>query len=400
MPDPETTVTTPPSPARENLNLAYAAAGVDYSPLDHFKRMAQEFARTTDDIYHLFGFSAIPESRGESALVFNMGMGFGAIVQEGLGTKSLVAEQMATLFPENDISPPPEEINMKEPQTYTEAVAWDSAAMIINDLITVGARPVVLCPHWVAGSTDWFANTNRSSGLYHGWLKAASAAQAIYGPGETAVLPGVVLPNAVELSGSGFGLVIPPERLTLGDQISASDRIVVIESSGIHANGVSLARKIAKDYLKDGYTTVLPGGNLFGDALLKPTHIYAKLQRAIFERGVDIHYMSHITGHGWRKLMRAKNDVTHMIHTLPPVQEEFLLMQRAATLKDEDMYATFNMGAGFAFWVPEHHVVDVQEAAESLGLKSWDAGVVEEGPKQVIIKPKGIIFSQDSLQIR
>lgn len=386
-------------PESPDLNLAYAAAGVDYSPLDHFKRMAQEMAYTTDDVYKLFGYSAISKSRGESALVFNMGIGFGAIVQEGLGTKSLVAEQMAILFPEKDISPPPEEINMKAPQTYTEGVAWDSAAMIINDLITVGARPVVLCPHWVAGSTDWFADTNRSSGLYHGWLKAASAAQAIYGPGETAVLPGVVLPNAVELSGSGFGLVIPPERLTLGDQISARDRIVLIESNGIHANGVSLARKIAKS-LNDGYQTLMPGGSLLGDALLRPTHIYAKLQHSIFERGVDIHYMSHITGHGWRKLMRAKNDVTHTIHTLPPVPEEFLFMQRAANLNDEDMYATFNMGAGFAFWVPGPYVVDVQEAAGSLGLKSWDAGVVEEGPKQVIIKPKGIIFSQDSLQIR
>lgn len=381
-------------------NTAYADAGIDYSPLDHFKRMAQEVAGTTEGVFELFGFSGVPESRGESAYVFNMGFGFGALVQEGLGTKSLVAEAMSRMFPDNARTPVIDQTDWARPQSYFEAISWDTASMIINDLITVGAAPVVLCPHWTSGSSDWFSDQDKSSGLYRGWLKACSAANAVYGPGETAVLPGVIMPESIELSGSGFGIITPPERLTLGDNISVGDKIVLVESSGIHANGVSLARKIATENLKRGYETKLSDGRLFGDVLLTPTHIYAKFHREMSNRGVDVHYAVHITGHGWRKLMRANMYVTHRMHTLPNPQEEFQLMQRARELDDSDMYATFNMGAGFAVWVRPNQVTDVQEVAGKMGLQSWDAGVVEEGPKQVVIKPKGIIFSQESLQIR
>lgn len=272
--------------------------------------------------------------------------------------------------------------------------------MIVNDLITVGASPVVVSPHWATGSSEWFDNQRRYKELIQGWVQACNEAGAVWGAGETSTLKGIIYPITIELSGAGFGIISPKERLTLGEKLTVGDQIILIESSGIHANGLSLAREIAAYNLPDGYRTKLPSDRTFGETLLTPTHIYARLQEALFKSGVDIHYMVNITGHGWRKLMRANKDFTYRIHVIPEPQEEFLLIQEAKSLSDKEAYATFNMGAGFAFFVPETEAAKVQEQAEILGFKSWNAGVVEEGPKQVIIEPKDIVFIREDLQVR
>jgi len=366
----------------ENL---YKAAGVDYGPLDELKRQAQAAALSTAWNLNPHGFLEITGSRGESAYVIDVGPFLLATVQEGLGTKNLVVEALKNVDENGAL--------------YYKAAAWDTVAMIVNDLITVGAVPVVINAHWAIGSSKWL-ESDGGIHLIEGWKAACNESGATWGGGETPILKGIIEPGTIELSGSGFGIIHPKERLTLGDKLQAGDHIILIESSGIHANGLTLARKIAEENLSDGYQTKLPDGRTFGQALLTPTHIYAKLQQALFAKDVDIHYMANITGHGWRKLMRADKDFIYRMHTTPNSQDEFKLMQKAGRISDEDMYSTFNMGAGFAFFVPKDNVERVQKIALELSLQAYDAGVVEKGQRQVIIEPLKIVYPGETLQIR
>jgi phosphoribosylformylglycinamidine cyclo-ligase len=373
--------------------LNYAKAGVNYTPVDHLKRLASEYAQSTEQVVSRFGFSVIPESRGESAFLINMGSFIGAVVAEGLGTKNIVADKKKG-------KPSTEETDSNKPQSYYEVAAWDTVACIANDLITVGAQPVVICPHWAAGSSDWFEDQDRNRELYLGWLKACSFIGAVYGPGETAILPGIINPETIELSGFCFGAIMPPNRETLGQSLAPGDHVVLIESSGIHANGLTLARRIADEFLPKGYEEMLPSGRSYGEALLTPSHLYAPFQRSLFAEGVDVHYMVNITGHGWRKIMRARPPFTYFMHTVPTPQEEFSFMQQKVNISDYEMWSTFNMGTGYGVIVPENHARGVIEIAQKHQFQAWDAGVLEKGPKQVIIEPKKVVFKEESLQIR
>lgn len=161
-----------------------------------------------------------------------------------------------------------------------------------------------------------------------------------------------------------------------------------------------MARSIAGQ-LPDGYDTVLPDGSLYGEALLTHTHIYAQLVDNLFDVGIDIHYMVNITGHGWRKLMRANREFTYVIDRIPKPQPIFDFIQQQSGNDDEEMYGNFNMGAGFAIFLPE---IDVEKAIEisraNYDMDAIRAGVVVEGPKRVIIQSKNLTFSEETLEVR
>jgi phosphoribosylformylglycinamidine cyclo-ligase len=122
--------------------------------------------------------------------------------------------------------------------------------------------------------------------------------------------------------------------------------------------------------------------------------------RALQEASIDIHYMVNITGHGWRKLMRATQPFKYVIETLPEVPAELSLIQKQANISDREMYGNFNMGAGFAIYVAESEAEKVVQLAELDGFKAIIAGRVEDGPKQVIIEPLDITFQGDTLEVR
>ena len=379
--------------------ITYASSGVNYDPMDYLKRMASELAKTTDEVAKYFGFEVIPESRGETAFLLRTKTFISALVPEGLGTKNLIMIDTPEVYPDGYAERVSDRIDWTKPEVPLEAYSWDTVGCIVNDLAAVGAQPVVLCPHWAAGDSDWFTK-ERTTALYLGWLKACSKVGAVYGPGETSTLVGIVYPNTIELSGAGFGVIMPPQHEILGANISPGDHIILIESNGIHANGVTLARRIAREFLPNGYGTLLPSGRSFGEALSSPTHLYAPLQSALLTAGADIKYMINFTGHGWSKIMRAQKPFTYRVHTVPTPQEEFILMQQRAGISDFRMYETFNMGAGYGIVVPADHARGIVEVSNRYGLQAWDAGVVEKGPKQVIIEPLDIVFQENSLQIR
>lgn len=368
----------------EDQPITYASTGVNYDALDPLKKLAQLRARATSRNLERFGMREVEASRGESAYVWEEEDGYRAFVIEGLGTKNRVADETRKF----------------SGRTHYDDIAQDTIAMIVNDLIVVGADPQVVNAYFAVGSSDWFLDEERAQDLVEGWAKATSMAGAVWGGGETPTLKGIIEPDTIDLSGSAIGIVKPKERLTLGDKLTPGDAIFLVESSGIHANGLTLARTIASK-LPEGYATPLSDGKNYGESLLVPTHIYAELTRDLFEAGIDIHYMVNITGHGWRKLMRANRDLSYVIEQVPQAQPVFGFIQEHSGNDDEEMYSNFNMGVGFAIFMPDKDVESAQRIAiEKYGWRSGRAGYIEKGPKQVIIKPKSLIYSADTLDLR
>lgn len=361
----------------------YASTGVNYDAMDPVKRLAQQAAAETAVNLARFGASEVPGIRGESAYVIEEEDRYVAHVVEGLGTKNLVAD----------------EIRKFTGKTHYDAIAQDTVAMIVNDLITVGADPQVVSAYWAIGDSSWFLDEERNADLVRGWKTAVDMAGAVWGGGETPTLKGIINPNTIDLGGSATGIVQPKERLTAEEKIKDGDAIMLIESSGIHANGLTLAREIASQ-LPQGYQTLLSDGRTYGESLLVPTHIYVKLVRDLFDAGVDIHYMVNITGHGWRKLMRPKRALTYFIGAIPQPQPVFNFIKEHSGNDNKEIYGNFNMGAGFALYVPDNKADLVEKVSKGNGLKSMLAGYVQEGEKQVVIESLGITFKGETLGVR
>jgi len=362
--------------------FTYKQSGVDYGVLDLLKRLAQKESKNTAKNLPK-GITELSKSRGESAYVMDIGDRYLAIVEEGLGTKNLIADEMFKITK----------------KSYYDQIAQDTIGTMVNDLITVGARPLSVAAYWAVGNSDWFKNKQRMNDLVKGWARACDMAGVVWGGGETPTLSGIVNENAIDLAGCCYGIIDPKDRLTLGEKLVAGDRIVVFESSGIHANGLSLARKIGEK-LKYGFKTKMSDGRMYGEAILDGSILYPKLIQELFETGVDIHYMVHITGHGWRKLMRLNTEFTYQITYLPPVPPVLSFLVEQAGLNDEEAYSTFNMGGGYAVFIPKDYVQKTIRIAKKHKIKAYDIGTVEDGKKQVIIRPLNITYKSESLHIR
>ena len=361
---------------------AYGAAGVDYHALDAGKRRALSAALATSGLLSARGGAAIDESRGEPAFVFELAGQALAFVVEGLGTKSVIARQA-------------------EDQLGAEAfasVAYDTVAAIVNDLCCVGALPLVVNAYFATGSSDWYEHEERHSALLAGWQRGCVDAGATWGGGESPSLPGMVAGPEIELAGSAIGAVPAGRQPILGGALGAGDEIVLVASSGLHANGASLARVIAKD-LPDGYRTPLPSGRTLGAALLDPSLIYVPLVQALMSSDLDIHYLSHITGHGLLKLMRPRRDLGYRITRLPEVPEVLAFLVKAAGMSSSEAYSTFNMGSGFAVYCAPGDGPGVVALAAELDLAAHVAGRVEPGPRRVVLEEVDVVFEDSDMDL-
>jgi len=365
------------------MPLNYKQAGVDYAKIDPLKILAQQAAAATAGNLARHGLVEVAASRGESAYVVDCGDFYLASITECLGTKALVADAMRALTG----------------KTYYDQIAQDTLAMAINDIITVGATPVSVHAYWAASGSDWFDDEARARDLVAGWKAACDRCGVAWGGGETPALAGVIAPGRIDLAASCVGLVRPKSRLTLGERLSAGDAIVLLESSGIHANGISLARKLA-ERLPDGYATRLDDGTQFGTALLEPTLLYSPVTEALAAAGVVPHYCANITGHGWRKLMRHPGSFTYRISQLPPVPPVLSFIQQQTHSDAREAYGNLNMGAGFALFVDASEATNAVAVAARAGVRAWIAGHVEAGSRQVVIEPLNLIFSGDDLHVR
>ncbi|HEY5045739.1 MAG TPA: AIR synthase-related protein [Solirubrobacteraceae bacterium] len=361
---------------------SYRDAGVDYETLDAGKRGAMAKALSTSQLLAARGGRALDASRGEPAFVFELDGRSFAFVVEGLGTKSIVARHVLERQGINRFGD----------------VAYDTVAAILNDLCCVGALPLVVNAYFATGASEWYREGERGAALIEGWRRACVDAGCTWGGGESPSLPGLLDEREIELAGAAVGVVPVGRRPILGEQLAAGDEIVLVASSGLHANGASLARLLA-GRLRAGYATELGDGTTLGEALLEPSVMYVGLVQAMLAEELPLTYISHITGHGLLKLMRPPRALTYRIERLPEVPRVLSFLAERAELDGHAAYSTFNMGSGYALYCAPGAGQAIVAIAQRLGLSALIAGRVEEGPRQVILEPVDVRFAGEELEL-
>ncbi len=366
------------------MSLTYDSAGVKYDSLDAFKRACQRAAATTSGALVSHGLSEPAAIRGESAYLIEADDHYLAHVEEGLGTKNLIADAMLKLNGES----------------FYRNIGIDTVATIVNDLITVGAVPISVAMHAAVGDATWFEDDRRADELAAGFAEGCRQANAVWGGGETPALKGIVEPSTIVLAGSAIGRIQPKSNRISGD-VEDGDAIVVLASSGVQTNGLTLCRAIA-DRLPEGYLTKMSDGRTYGEALLDPSVIYVKFVESLLDAGVSAHYLAHVTGHGWRKLMRLDAPFVYRITEVRPPHEVFRFMMERGPVDIREAYATFNMGIGFAAYVSQPDAERTVRIARETGYDAWVAGTVtrDGNRKAVEIVPLGITFEGDTLKVR
>jgi phosphoribosylformylglycinamidine cyclo-ligase len=363
--------------------VSYRAAGVDYEGLDAAKRQAMAAALATSAQLPARGARALDDSRGEPAFVFELGGRVLALVVEGLGTKSIIARQVLAEQGVNRFAD----------------VAYDTVAAIVNDLCCVAALPLAVNAYFATGSSSWYREPARAQALLQGWQRGCLDAGCAWGGGESPSLSGIVAEEEIELAGAAVGAVPEGRGPLLGAELRAGNEIVLVASSGLHANGASLARLLASR-LDGGYATPLPsGGETLGQALLAPSHMYVALVARLLDAGAALTYISHVTGHGLLKLMRARRELTYRLQALPPVPAVLSFLAAEAGLGDRAAYQTLNMGTGLALYCAAGDGEAIVGAAQQSGFGALLGGHVEEGPRRVVLEPLGISFEGSELEL-
>lgn len=373
-------------------DASYRAAGVDYEALDAGKRLAMAKALSTSPLLAARGGRALDASRGEPAFVFELGEQTFAFVVEGLGTKSIIARHV---------------LEGQGLDRFGE-VAYDTVAAILNDLCCVGALPLVVNAYFATGASEWYLQSERAASLLEGWRRACADAGCVWGGGESPSLPGMLAEDEIELAGAAVGALPAGRSAILGERLGPGDEIVLVASSGLHANGASLARLVAGK-LDDGYATVLPdarrssdsesAGVTLGEALLEPSLMYVALIAALLESDIELTYISHVTGHGLLKLMRPSKQLTYRIERLPDVPPVLSFLVEQTGMDAQAAFSTFNMGCGYALYCVPGAGERIVAIAEGLGLSAMLAGHVEEGPRQVVLEPVNVRFAGDRLEL-
>ncbi len=174
-------------------------------------------------------------------------------------------------------------------------------------------------------------------------------------------------------------------------------------SSGVQTNGLSLCRLIA-DKLPQSYQTPIGHGDsrTYGEALLAPSVIYVAFVRECQRRGLKLNYVAHVTGHGWRKLMRLEEPFVYEITAPREAPALFKFLMQAGPIDLREAYATFNMGIGFAAYVDPKSADAVLAAAKASGYDAWLAGrVKKDGARKAVVIPSlGLEYSGETLQVR
>jgi len=366
------------------MSLSYESSGVRYDQLDAFKRACQQAARGTAAALSGHGYREPEAIRGESAYLLEAGDHYLAHVEEGLGTKNLAADAAQA----------------QTGRCFYREVGIDTVATIVNDLITCGALPVSVAMHAAVGDSGWFGDAERTRCLVDGFAEGCRLAGAVWGGGETPTLKGIVEPGSIVLAGSAVGRIAPKSLRITGD-VKEGDAIVFLASSGVQTNGLTLCRKIAEK-LPQGYRTPVGDGRDFAEALLAPSVIYVAFVRECQRRGLKLNYVAHVTGHGWRKLMRLEEPFVHEITSVRPAPALFRFLMESGPIELREAYATFNMGVGFAAWVAPELAEATVAAARAAGYDAWLAGTVRRdgGRKAVVVPPIGMVFEGDTLQLR
>lgn len=274
----------------------------------------------------------IMTNSGHYAALVKLGDKAIAMSTDGVGSKILIAEMM---------------------DKY-DTIGIDCIAMVVNDIICIGAEPIALVDYLAVEKPNPEMVEEIAKGLEEG---AHESNIAIIG-GETASLPGII--KNFDLAGTGIGFV-DVDKVITGENISPGNVLIGLESNGIHSNGYSLVRKAIFEDAGLSIDDKMPNSDLtIGEELLKPTRLYVEPIVKLFKENCKINGLAHITGGGFTNLRRLKKGVGYKIDNLPEVPEIFKLIYKQ-DVELEEMYRVFNMGIGFVVIADESEASKIME---------------------------------------
>jgi phosphoribosylformylglycinamidine cyclo-ligase len=298
-------------------------------------------------------FSAAPPFvlpiKGHYAGLFKSGGQTLAIHCDGVGSKLLVADELGKF----------------------DTVGIDAVAMNVNDIVCVGAAPLVLVDYLALAKEDGELVSEVVKGLQEG---ARMAGCAIVG-GETAILPDMIKGGRrpFDLAATCVG-VVGGEVIT-GEKMKVGDAIVGMESSGLHSNGFTLARKVLDS-------------KKWGEEMLEPTRIYVKPVLEMLKQG-EVHGLAHITGGGYSKLMRigAYAKVGFLLDNMPKMSGVMAELERQVG-SGYEMYRTFNCGVGMCVVVPKKEADNVIAISKKHGIVAQVVGSITK-EQDVVLQKNG-----------
>jgi phosphoribosylformylglycinamidine cyclo-ligase len=281
-----------------------------------------------------------------------------AICTDGVGSKSIIAQMM---------------------RRY-DTIGIDCVAMNVNDLLCVGARPISLVDYIGVEESD----ADMLGAIAIGLAAGAKQAGVSISGGEISPLKDVM--RGFDLVGTAVGIV-PLDRIITGSDLVPGDIVIGLESSGIHSNGLTLARYV---FFKQGGVSVdhvFPElGIPLGEELLRPTLIYVPEILDVIQNVPGVKALINITGDGLLNLPRVDAKVGFIIDDLPPPPPIFQLIQRYGSVGSAEMHQVYNMGIGFCVLAAEKDCDPVLSILERHGRGAQVIGrVIEDGSNGVYL---------------
>jgi phosphoribosylformylglycinamidine cyclo-ligase len=340
-------------------DLTYRSAGVDIEAGEKAVRRIKEDVESTyipgvlGSLGSFAGLFELPKDLERPVLV---------TATDGVGTKVLLAQETGRL----------------------DTVGIDLVAMSVNDVLTIGARPILFLDYVAVGRLVSEEMAQVVAGVAEGCRRAGCALVG----GEMAEMPGLYDPGEFDLAGFCVGLA-ERDKLIDGTAVREGDLVVGLLSSGFHSNGYSLIRKVL-DLNGMRLGDRFPGSSeTVAAALLQPTRIYVRSVLELLERGIAIRAMAHITGGGMiGNLSRvipaglsARLDFSEW-----KVPSMFRTVQRLGDISDREMFDTFNMGIGYVLVVPAESAERAVGVLVEAGEEAVRLGVVAPGTEKVVLE--------------
>jgi len=280
---------------------------------------------------------------------------------DGVGTKVLLAQETGRL----------------------DTVGIDLVAMSVNDVLTIGARPILFLDYVAVGRLVPAEMAQIVAGVAEGCRQAGCALVG----GEMAEMPGLYDPGEFDLAGFCVGLG-EREKLIDGSSVQEGDVVLGLASSGFHSNGYSLIRKVLEMNGRGLGDRFPESDETIADSLLRPTRIYVRSVLGLLERGVAIAAMAHITGGGIiGNLSRVIPDglSARLDFTEWKIPSMFRALQRLGGIPDQEMFSTFNMGVGYALVVPAPMVERAVGLLGETGEEAVILGGIVRGTERVVL---------------
>jgi phosphoribosylformylglycinamidine cyclo-ligase len=337
--------------------VSYAAAGVDIKAGDHAVELMKDSVRRTyrpgvrGDLGGFAGLFSLDLTRYPNPVL--------ATSTDGVGTKLVIAQQL----------------------DRHDTIGIDLVAMVIDDLVVVGAEPLFMTDYIATGKVVPTKIAQIVSGIAEGCVQAGCALVG----GETAEHPGVMGEHDYDISGAGTG-VVNADAVLSPHNVAPGDVLIALGSSGLHSNGYSLVRHVIR--MAQLNLNARPdelGGAALGDTLLTPTRIYAQDCLELIN-SVGVHALSHITGGGLAgnlaRVLPSTVDavVDRSTWALPGI---FRLLADAGSIGRSELEPAFNLGVGMVAVLPEARATDALELLAARGVPAWPMGTVQAGTGQV-----------------